>query len=48
MLYYEVTIETNKELTDKIAENCSAENLKDDKQKAILGKPYYFPEISGC
>lgn len=38
MLYYEVTIETNKELTDKIAENCSAENLKDDKQKAILGK----------
>ncbi|MDY4212550.1 MAG: hypothetical protein SOX82_02510, partial [Eubacteriales bacterium] len=38
MLYYEVTIETNEELTDKIAEKCSAENLKDDKQKAILGK----------
>ena len=38
MLYYEVTIETNEELTDKIAEKCSVENLKDDKQKAILAK----------
>ena len=38
MLYYEVTIEINEELIGRISEKCSAESLKDDKQKAILTK----------
>ena len=38
MLYYEVTIEINEELIGRISEKCSAESLKDDKQKAILAK----------
>lgn len=38
MLYYEITIETNEKVIGKIAEKCSAESVKDDKQKAILTK----------
>ena len=36
MLYYEVTIETNEELINKITQKCSAESVKEDKQKAVL------------
>ena len=38
MLYCEIRIETNSELTEKLIEKCSAESVKDDKQKAILVK----------
>lgn len=38
MLYYEITVETNEEFTEKIAEKCPAESVKDDRQKAILTK----------
>ena len=38
MLYYEITIETDEKVIGKIAEKCSAESVKDDKQKAILTK----------
>ena len=38
MLYCEIKIKTSRELTERIIEKCSAESVKDDKQKAILVK----------
>lgn len=38
MLYYEIAIETNEKLTNAVAENCSADLVKDDRQRAILIK----------
>ncbi len=38
MLYYEITIEANEELMNEITQKCSAESVKDDKQKAVLSK----------
>ena len=36
MLYFEIIIEINEELINKITQKCSVESLRDDKQKTVL------------